>query len=92
MTGTHSNVPPNVPAVPAHVPAPPTLNQRQEWVLEQLEQGIAVQRIMVEDQFGVGDKTAKRDLSELVQLELIEYERQGRDGYYRLAKSVSASP
>ena len=42
---------------------------------------------MVEDQFGVGDKTAKRDLSELVQSELIEYQRQGRDGYYRLAKS-----
>ena len=81
----------SLPMSPLNVPARPMLNQRQEWILEQLEQGVAVQRVMVEDQFGVGDKTAKRDLSELVQLELIEYQRQGRDGYYRLAKSVPAS-
>ena len=46
-----------------------------------------LQRVMVEKQFGVGDKTAKRDLSGLVQRGLIVYLRQGREGRYRLGDS-----
>ena len=76
-------VPVNVPGVPANVPARPELNTRQLWILEQLNQGLALQRVMVESHFGVGAKTAKRDLSELTQHGLIEYRRRGRDGCYR---------
>lgn len=65
--------PANVPAgssdVPANVPAGTDLNPRQEWILGQLKQGVAIQRVMVEKEFDVGEKTAKRDLSELVQRE-----------------------
>jgi len=64
------------------------LNQRQRWILEQLEECVLLQRFMVEQQFGIGEKTAKRDLSELVQLGQIKYERQGRDGCYRLTRPL----
>ncbi|NLY02756.1 MAG: DeoR family transcriptional regulator [Rhodopirellula sp.] len=67
----------------ADIAAGPDLNPRQEWILEQLKQGTEIQRVTVERQFGVGEKTAKRDLSELVEWGLIEYMRRGRKGSYR---------
>jgi hypothetical protein len=72
--------------VPADVPSDANLNQRQRWILDQLEQGVEVQRAMVEQKFDVGEKTAKRDLSQLVQQGLIEYLRHGRSGCYRLVR------
>lgn len=77
-----ADVPANRPNVPAHVPVETELNQRQQWILEQVAQGVALQRTMVEMQFGVGDKTAKRDLAELVRSGKIRYARNGRDGFY----------
>ena len=73
------------PDVPANVPSGTNLNPRQVWILEQLTQGIQVQRVMVEQEFDVGEKTAKRDLSDLVQRGAIEYRRKGREGAYCLA-------
>ena len=82
--GDTNECPSHVPADdPANVPARPELNQRQKWVLEQLERGVALSRVSVEEQFGVGEKTAKRDLSDLVRAGLIEFLRCGRTGTYR---------
>ena len=86
MGGMSLPVPVDVPAdVPANVPAGSDLNPRQAWIVEQLRQGVEIRRVMVEREFDVGEKTAKRDLSELVQRGLIEYLRHGRNGCYRLA-------
>jgi DeoR/GlpR family transcriptional regulator of sugar metabolism len=46
---------------------------------------------MVEREFDVGEKTAKRDLSELVQRGLIEYLRHGRNGCYRLVRETHST-
>lgn len=62
----------------------PDLSDRQQWVLEQLKVGIKIQRKALEDHFDVSDKSAKRDLSQLVKRGLIEFVRAGRHGYYRL--------
>lgn len=83
--GCSSNVPGGPLGVPADIPTSPNLNQRQRWIIDQLKQGIALQRVMVEREFGVGEKTAKRDLSELVQRKMIEYQRIRREGAYHLA-------
>ncbi len=80
---------PNVPATSANVP----LNNRQHWVLEQLRAGIELQRQDIEKHFRVTEKTAKRDLSDLVGRGLIAFERTPRPGHYRLAKrSQSGRP
>lgn len=67
------------------VPAGSDWNERQEWILEQLRRGDTVERVMVEREFDVAEKTAKRDLAELVRYGMIRYVRRGRMGHYRLA-------
>lgn len=62
-----------------------TGNERQDWVLAQVSQGISVRRAMLEAKFGISDKTAKRDLADLTRRREVEYVRVGREGYYRLA-------
>lgn len=80
---------PNVPATSANVP----LNDRQHWVLEQLRLGVKLQRQDIEKRFRVTEKTAKRDLSDLVGRGLIVFERTPRPGHYQLAKrSPSGRP
>lgn len=83
------HVPANVPASSAN--APPKsgnvpLNDRQHWALDQLRQTAQLRREQIEDQFGVGEKTAKRDLSDLAKRGLVEYVRTPKPGCYRLAK------
>ncbi|MFO0915265.1 MAG: response regulator [Pirellulales bacterium] len=84
VPGNLLDVPPIVPGVPANVPAATDWNERQFWILEQVGQDVQLERVMVERQFQVGDKTAKRDLSELVRTGHIKYVRNGRRGYYTL--------
>ncbi|NOT02383.1 MAG: DeoR family transcriptional regulator [Phycisphaerales bacterium] len=60
------------------------LNDRQHWVLEQLRAGGKLQRQDIEKHFRVAEKTAKRDLSDLVSRGLIVFERTPPPGYYRL--------
>ncbi len=62
----------------------PKWNRRQLWIREQLEQGIPLERASIEREFGVSEKTAKRDLADLIQLGVVEYYRVGRVGAYRL--------
>lgn len=75
VAGTSGNVP-----ATGDVP----LNERQDWILAQLENGAKLQRSDVETEFGVSDKTAKRDLTELVRRAKVSFERNPKPGYYRL--------
>jgi hypothetical protein len=61
------------------------LSERQRWAIQELATGVQLQRVLLEQKFGVSDKTGKRDLSDLARRGKIEYVRRGRDGYYRLA-------
>ena len=86
--GDESGTLDNVPAsLPADVPAATAdeFNERQQWALHQLDVGVRLQRVMLEHKFGVGDKTAKRDLATLSRRGLVKFVRQGRDGCYELA-------
>jgi CheY-like chemotaxis protein len=58
--------------------------KRQAWVLDQLRAGRQLRRTDLEHEFSVQHKTAKRVLNDLVKDGLVEYVRQGQDGYYRL--------
>lgn len=89
------NVPAPVAAAQRNVPAHSTgdaflrhLNERQQWVLRELQLGTGVQRTMLEEKFDVSDKTAKRDLAELASRGAVEFVRVGRGGYYWLATSA----
>jgi hypothetical protein len=79
-----ASVPSGTTGVPANVPATLALSARQRWVVGQLGRGVQLERTTVESQFGIGEKTAKRDLAELVQRGIIEFVRHGRGGCYRL--------
>ncbi len=82
----------DVPAAECDVPAHGVgdaalsgLNDRQQWVLRELQRGTRVQRAMLEQRFDVADKTAKRDLTDLTSRGAVEFVRVGRGGYYRMA-------
>ncbi len=60
------------------------LTDRQYWILEQLRQGMQITRRMVEKQFSVKDKQAKRELAGLSSRGMIEFIRKPRPGYYVL--------
>jgi len=69
------------------------LNNRQHSVLEQLGADVELQRRDIEIRFGVKDKTAKRDPSDLVGRGLIAFERMPRPGHYRIVtKGGSGRP
>lgn len=57
-------------------------NERQEWVLREIQKGTQLQRVMLEKRFGIHSRTAKRDLAELTQKGLIEFVGDSRAGYY----------
>ncbi len=63
------------------------LNERQQWVLRELQRGTQVRRPMLESKFDVSDKTAKRDLAQLISRGAVAFVHAGRDGYYQLAKA-----
>ena len=65
------------------------LNERQEWALDELRQGVRLQRPLLEQRFGVHTRTAKRDLADLCQRGLIEFVGNGPNGYYRSRASAS---
>lgn len=79
-----SDVPAPAGNVPARSPNVP-LSDRQHWVLEQLRGGLQLTREQVEKRFGIGPKTAKRDLADAAKRGLVEFVRTPRPGHYRLA-------
>ncbi|MEX0643118.1 MAG: response regulator [Pirellulales bacterium] len=58
--------------------------ERQRWVLDQLASDVKLTRRDIQEQFDVSDRTAKRDLAELSEANLIEYDRSEHPGFYRL--------
>jgi len=68
------------------------LTDRQHWVLDQLRDGVKLTRDMVERQFGIKDKQAKRELAGLSRRGLIRFIRKPRPGYYVLHRKPSAKP
>lgn len=97
-SGGHENVPdvpddgPNVPDhvpvngrnVPDRVPNVPDLNDRQHWVMSLIKKGTEVRVHMVITQFGCSQKTAKRDLSDLKDQQLVRFVGSPRTGHYIL--------
>ena len=64
-----------------------SLSDRQKWVLSEIENGERLQRSMLEGHFEVSPHTAKRDLTQLRDRNLIVWVRDGSGGYYRTGSS-----
>ena len=60
--------------------------ERREWVLRRLREGRPLCRADLEREFGIAERTAKRDLNALVKRGEIEFVRKPHPGRYRLAK------
>jgi DNA-binding response OmpR family regulator len=84
----HEDVPDEEQNVPDHVPVNgrnvPDLNDRQQWVMSLIKKGTEVRANMVVTQFGCSQKTAKRDLSDLKDQQLIRFVGSPRTGHYIL--------
>jgi len=65
------------------------LTDRQHWILDQLRDNVKLTREMVEGQFRIKDKQAKRELSGLSGRGLIRFIRKPRPGYYALCRKPS---
>ena len=65
------------------------LSDRQRWILDQVQAGAKLTRPMVEQQFGIGQKQAKRELAALTAAGKIAFRRRPRPGWYESAASAS---
>jgi CheY-like chemotaxis protein len=72
-------------AAPAGSPDEP-LTDRQLWALDRLRAGEHLLRVDLERQFKITDKTAKRDLSDMIRRGLAVFVRIPRPGHYEIAK------
>ena len=70
--------------VPVNVPANVPVNDRQKWFLKQIGTYIGVSSSDIATHRSVSQKTAKRDIVDLKQKELIEFSGAPKKGYYRL--------
>lgn len=61
-------------------------NERQRWILDQLEKGVKVQIGTVTSHFNCSVRTAKRDLAQLKEWGRIEFVGPPRTGHYQLRK------
>ena len=60
------------------------LTDRHHWILDQLRDGVKLTREMVQTQFQLGEKQAKRTLILLTSRRMIDFVRKPRPGYYIL--------
>lgn len=67
------------------------LTDRQYWILDQLREGVELIRQMVEKQFGIGDKQAKRTLTALTNRSMIKFVRKPRRGHYVLRRKAMST-
>ncbi len=80
--------PPTAPATaPALPPPPTTLNLRERRLLAYLRDKGAITRVEYESYFGVGTRTAKRDLKHLQDLTLIVHRGNSTASYYVLVEA-----
>ncbi len=68
------------------------LTERQTWILNQLRSGTQLTRKIVEDQFSIGDKQAKRELTGLTNRDMVSFMRKPRPGYYVLKTRQMRQP
>jgi len=73
-----------MPDVPGHTNDDPGVNERQQWIVDQLHAGARLRRGDVENQFRCSAKTAKRDLAGLRERGLTALEARPAPGHYRL--------
>jgi len=73
-----------VDSVPVNVP----VNDRQQWLPEQLAAGIRARASDLATHWGVAEKTAKRDIAYLKGRELIEFIGSTKKGAYRIRTQV----
>ena len=86
---TAADVPASVPGnVPANVPMG-SLNERQRWFVERLASGAATRAADIAAQFQRHEKTAKRDIAELVEKGLIDFVGARKNGVYRLREPTT---
>ena len=64
------------------------LTDRQHWILDQLRDGVELTREMVEKQFQIGARQAKRELAGLSNRRLIAFKRQPWPGRYVVRRLV----
>lgn len=69
---------------PASDAGSPAFNERQIWALGQLRSGVRFTRKMIEKEFGVTGKTAKRDLGPLIDQGTVVFVRKSKPGHYLL--------
>ena len=82
LQGPCGDIRTDVPAAGDDVP----LTERQRWVLDRLRAGVVLTRDMVEAEFKIGSKQAKRMLTPLVKQGLIEFTRRPWPGHYVLCE------
>ena len=70
--------------VPLNVPINVPVNDRQKWFLQQIGKNIRVSSSDIAIHWDVSQKTAKRDIADLKQKELLEFLGAPKNGYYRL--------
>lgn len=82
--GDIPDVPGDMEGDPGDTNDDPGVNERQRWILDQLRDGARLRRGDVEKQFRCSAKTAKRDLAELRERGLTQFETKPAPGHYRL--------
>lgn len=60
------------------------LTERHHWILDQLRHNVKLTRAMVEKEFGIGEKQAKRALATLTNQGMTKFIRGPRPGHYIL--------
>ena len=60
----------------------PPFSKKQRWVLAQLAADVRLTRRDVEREFGISERTAKRELNGLVAAGMIEFDRSTYPGFY----------
>ena len=77
MEAPLNNVPVNVP-----------VNKRQQWFLEQLKQGFQCNPVNIVENWGVVEKTAKRDISDLQRKGFVKFVGAPKTGTYQLIENL----
>lgn len=80
-----TDVPVSVPVnVPVSVPVSVPVNDRQRWFMEQLATSKQIRASDLAVYWGISEKTAKRDITDLKRKGLIEFVGAPKNGFYRV--------
>ncbi|MGB3976706.1 MAG: HTH domain-containing protein [bacterium] len=65
------------------------VNKGQKWFLEQLNEGVSVKAADISKKFNVSLKTARRDIKNLVDHQVVEFSGAPKTGQYILLRAPS---